>query len=88
MCYGMARRISQRELRNESGAIMRAIDEGETFVVTRNGVPVADLVPHRRATFVSVDDLAAAFTAGPRIDYERFRADVDAPLNLDPEPRA
>ena len=39
----MASSISQRELRNDSGDILRRVDQGETFVVTRNGAPVADL---------------------------------------------
>ncbi|HME48464.1 type II toxin-antitoxin system prevent-host-death family antitoxin, partial [Mycobacterium sp.] len=45
----MEARISQRELRNDSGAIMCRVEQGECFTVTRNGVPVADLVPHDRA---------------------------------------
>nr|WP_291822800.1 hypothetical protein [Candidatus Microthrix sp.] len=36
----MGQTITQRELRNGSGEIMRRLDEGESFVVTRNGVPV------------------------------------------------
>jgi antitoxin (DNA-binding transcriptional repressor) of toxin-antitoxin stability system len=84
----MARRISQRELRNDSGAIMRALARGETFTVTRNGVAIADLVPHRRATFVGAEEAVAAFAASPPIDFERFRADIDAQLGVDPEPRA
>jgi hypothetical protein len=36
----MARDWTQRGLRNERGEIMRALDAGETFRVTRNGVPV------------------------------------------------
>ncbi|MGH9057763.1 MAG: type II toxin-antitoxin system Phd/YefM family antitoxin, partial [Acidimicrobiales bacterium] len=36
----MARDITQRQLRNDSGEIMRALDQGESFIVTRNGVPV------------------------------------------------
>ena len=39
--------ITQRELRNGSGDIMRALDRGEAFVVTRNGVPVGEFVPLR-----------------------------------------
>ncbi len=41
-CYirPMSREITQRELRNESGEIMRELDRGESFVVTRNGAPV------------------------------------------------
>ena len=34
--------ISQRKLRNNSGEIMRRLDQGEAFIVTRNGVPVGE----------------------------------------------
>jgi len=84
----MARAITQRELRNDSGEIMRALDRGETFVVTRNGVPVADLVPHRRPRFVDSAELVAAFGALPPLDAKRFRADVDRMLDQDATPRA
>lgn len=39
------RRISQRELRNESGAVLRAVEAGESFIITNNGRPVAELRP-------------------------------------------
>lgn len=39
------RRISQRELRNESAQIMRAVRAGASFVVTSNGEPVGRLTP-------------------------------------------
>ena len=84
----MVRRISQRELRNESGKIMRALDRGESFVVTRNGVPVGDLLPLRQRRFVPVDSVVAAFAGAPPVEFARFRADVDADLDLDPKPRA
>ena len=32
-------------LRNESGRVLRAVEAGETFVVTNAGVPVGRLVP-------------------------------------------
>ena len=38
--------ISQRELRNDNASIVRRVEAGERFTVTRRGVPVADLVPH------------------------------------------
>jgi len=41
----MAKVITQRTLRNESGEIMRGLDRGESFIVTRNGVPVGELMP-------------------------------------------
>lgn len=39
------RSLSQRELRNESGRVLRAVSEGQSFVVTNRGVPVARIVP-------------------------------------------
>ncbi len=38
--------ISQRELRNDNAEIMRGVEAGETYVVTRRGVPVARIVPY------------------------------------------
>jgi antitoxin (DNA-binding transcriptional repressor) of toxin-antitoxin stability system len=81
------RRITQRELRNQSGEIMRALDRGEAFIVTRNGVAVGQLTPLRKRQFVSVDLVKAVFEGAPRIDFARFRADVDAVLDQDPSPR-
>lgn len=83
----MAREITQRELRNESGDIMRALDRGENFVVTRNGVPVGELHPARTRRFVNADAAVAAFAGAPAIDFGRFRAEVDAIIDQDPAPR-
>jgi prevent-host-death family protein len=83
----MSREISQRELRNESGRIMRALDEGESFIVTRNGTPVGELIPLRRQRTVDRDTLLAAFRNGPRVDYKELRADLDAVIDQDPWPR-
>lgn len=37
--------ISQRELRNDSGPVMREVEQGTTFRVTSRGRPVAVLSP-------------------------------------------
>lgn len=37
--------LSQRELRNDSGRVLRAVSEGQSFVVSNSGVPVARIVP-------------------------------------------
>ncbi|WP_375000598.1 type II toxin-antitoxin system Phd/YefM family antitoxin [Aeromicrobium sp. CTD01-1L150] len=37
--------ISQREMRNDSGEVIRRVERGESLTVTRRGVPVARLVP-------------------------------------------
>lgn len=83
----MSRRITQRELRNDSGRIMRALDKGESFTVTRNGIAVGELVPVRPRVFVAAEAVAAAYRGAPRIAYSRVRKDVDAALNQDPTPR-
>ena len=84
----MAQSISQRELRNDSGEIMRQLDQGESFVVTRNGVPVGELAPFRRRHFVSAEALVDAFRGAPRVDFGLFRADLDSVIDQDPTPRA
>lgn len=66
---------------------MRALDRGESFTVTRNGVPVGELVPVRRRVFVAADAVAAAFKGAARIARTRFRRDVDRVIDQDPSPR-
>jgi prevent-host-death family protein len=84
----VAQSITQRELRNDSGEIMRRLDQGESFVVTRNGVPVGELTPLRRHRFVTAAAAVAVFRNAPAIDSDRFRADVDAWAGQDILPRA
>jgi prevent-host-death family protein len=75
----MARTIAQRELRNDNAKVIEAVAAGESFVVTRNGVPVAELRPiqQTRRTFVPTADLLMLVANGPRINGERFKADLD-----------
>jgi prevent-host-death family protein len=84
----MAREITQRELRNQSGEIMRALDRGESFVVTRNGVPVGELIPLQDRKFVSAEAAVAVFTGAARVEIERFRKDLDELADQDPTPDA
>jgi prevent-host-death family protein len=83
----MAREITQRELRNESGRIMRALDRGKSFIITRNGVPVGELIPLRQRVFVPAEAALAAFAGAPRVTLGRFRKDLDAVIDQDPTPR-
>ena len=75
--WRMPRTISQRELRNDNAEIMRQVEAGESFVVTRNGKPIADLVPHgvppkKRKTF---RDMQEEFRQLPPIDIEQWYRD-------------
>jgi prevent-host-death family protein len=74
----MYRTITQRELRNDSAAVLRDVQAGQTIIVTRNGVPVAELRPVQPRRFVPRAVIAEAAARAPRIDAGRFRADLDA----------
>lgn len=39
------RTINQRDLRNDSAKVVRQVEQGQSFTVTRRGVPVARLFP-------------------------------------------
>ncbi len=73
--------IRQSELRNDNAAVMRRVAMGESFVVTVNGRPVADVVPHRREPvrrrFVPVHELAQAFAFEQAHDPAAWRNDLD-----------
>jgi prevent-host-death family protein len=77
--------IAQRELRNENAKVMDAVTAGETFLITRNGEPVAELRPHRsgRRRFLSRAELMVLARAEVRIDRGRFREDLDHAIDQD-----
>lgn len=76
----MAKVIAQRELRNDSGKVLAAVAAGETFVVTRNGAPVAELRPVAagRRTRVPRAELLAALSSSRPLDRDAWRAELDA----------
>ena len=75
----MVRFISQRELRNENAKVMDAVAGGETFIVTRNGEPVAEIRPIQsaRKIFIRRQDLSRNAGVRVRIDPDQFRRDLD-----------
>lgn len=76
---GRPAEISQRDLRMRSREIMDAVERGDTFVVTRDGRGIGQLVPLRpRRTFVPREEVLVLGRNLPVIDADRFRADVDA----------
>lgn len=80
----MTEHIGQRELRNDSGAVMRRVEQGESFVITRNGKPIADLVPHARPepqerpkTLAEVQEIFRKLPPIDRAEWEAERAEAD-----------
>jgi prevent-host-death family protein len=60
-CYAsLVDSVSQREMRNNSGELLRRVAEGESVLVTNNGVPAAVLVPAR-------SDVRTRLTASGRL---------------------
>lgn len=49
MAHGVGMKtVSIRDARNRLTELARKVEEGETIVITRDGRPVLDLVPHQR----------------------------------------
>lgn len=74
----MVKVISQREFRNSSAAVMDAVEAGETFHVTRNGVEVAELRPLTRRRRLSAEELVERHRRLPSVDYGLMRDEADA----------
>lgn len=69
--------ITQREFRNNSASVMDAVEAGETYHVTRNGVEVAELRPLSRRRRLSAAELVERHRRLPRVEYERMRGEAD-----------
>jgi prevent-host-death family protein len=69
--------ISQREFRNNSAAVMDAVEAGETYHVTRNGVEIAELRPLSRRRRLTAEELVERHRRLPRVDHELMRQEAD-----------
>jgi prevent-host-death family protein len=68
--------ISQREMRNNSGEVLRRVAEGESFLVTNRGVPTAVIAPAEqtaRATLLALGRL----TPGTGLDLDALPVAVE-----------
>jgi prevent-host-death family protein len=71
--------ITQRDLRNKSREIMDAVEAGQSFIVTRDGHRIGELIPlKRRRRFVPRAEFAAMSRSAPDISLEAFRTDQEA----------
>jgi prevent-host-death family protein len=85
--------IPQRQLRNNNAEILDRVEAGERFVVTRNGVAVADVVPHTSQPgpprFPKTSDLLARnrVSGATAPDREASMRDIrDADTFIDDDP--
>jgi prevent-host-death family protein len=77
---GVARTIAHRELRNNSSAVLREVQAGETIEVTNNGEVVAVLIPPPRkpgaAPRLHPPKIRGGFTDLPRYRLDHPVQDV------------
>ena len=69
--------ISQREFRNNSAAVMDAVEAGEVYHVTRNGVEIAEVRPVTRRRRLTAEELVERHRRLPRVDRDRMREEAD-----------
>jgi antitoxin (DNA-binding transcriptional repressor) of toxin-antitoxin stability system len=84
----VSEQISQRELRNDSDRILRALGNGKTFVVTRAGRPVGELRPLRRDRIIEAVAVVDVFRNAPAVNWKQFRDDLDVLVDQDVTPHA
>jgi prevent-host-death family protein len=79
--------ITQRDLRNNNSDIMRRLEDGESFIITRKGKQVGLLTPVKRPQFARMTDVLEAFKGLPEMSYAELRRDLDEFIDQDPTPR-
>lgn len=68
--------VTIRELRNKGGQVIERVISGEVLTVTRDGVPVAQLVPLPRQP-LSAAELVRRRRDLPPMDLEALRRELD-----------
>ena len=72
--------VTVRELRNNGAEVLSRVERGEELIVTRDGEPVARLVPLPRKPLSARELLDRARTLPP-VDHDALRADLDAVID-------
>jgi prevent-host-death family protein len=74
--------VSVRELRNYGGQILDRVEGGESMTITRDGKPVARLIPLPTPRLTSAA-LLERWRNVPAIDGDALRDDISQVLDLD-----
>ncbi|MDV8024944.1 type II toxin-antitoxin system prevent-host-death family antitoxin [Rhodococcus sp. IEGM 1330] len=72
--------VSVRDLRNHGGDVLARVERGESLIVTRDGMEIAELRPLPRRK-VSTAQLISRRRLLPRVDPEALRQDIDEVLD-------
>lgn len=72
--------VTVRQLRNQGGDVLNRVLRGERLEVTRDGQPVAEIVP-ARGRGLTAEELIRRSRLLPPIEPARFRGDIDSVLD-------
>lgn len=72
--------VTIRDLRNHGGDVVNRVLAGEALVVTRSGIPVAELRPVR-SPGLAASTLVERWKHLPPVDPARLRSDIDGLLD-------
>ncbi len=72
--------VTIRDLRNHGGEVIDRVQAGEPITITRDGRPVAQLIP-ATPLGVPIDQLLARWRRLPPVDPVSLREDIDAILD-------
>ncbi len=75
--------VSIKEAKDRLTALARLVEQGETVVVTRNGKPAFDLVPHRAAALRLEDGVEFLKARGVKEIFPYVADAFDEPLAED-----
>lgn len=67
--------VAIRDMKNRLTELVREVEDGEVIVVTRNGQPVADLVPHKKRGGLNLEAGRASLRAKGVVNPVPFIAD-------------
>lgn len=79
------RRISQREMRNQSAEVLRSVEAGESLIVTNRSRPVAVLSPYIESETPLERLRAEGRTRPPQTSRDALRALVPQRLDVTSE---
>lgn len=72
--------VTVRDLRNRSAEMLARVAHGERVTVTRDGTPVAQVIPLPRPP-LNAEQLVERFKRLPPVDGARLRRDIDEILD-------
>ena len=78
----MTKEVPMADLHKKSAKIIRQVEAGNTVTITRNGQPVAELLPAEKYK-PRAQEIWEQWSKDPlNIDYDEFREDVDRGIDV------